>query len=72
MPSRCRERGLSQDLAATLFRVGITGDNSEIVDLLPEQLREMAAKYPADSIQRQELDKLIAYKQIHHDANRGV
>ncbi len=62
MLSKCRERGLSQDLSATLFRVGITQDNSEILDLLPEQLREMAAKYPQDCQQWESIMKLIAFK----------
>ncbi len=62
MLSKCRERGLSQDLAATLFRVGITGDNTEILDLLPEQLRELAEKYPSDCEQFQSIMKLIDEK----------
>ncbi len=64
--SKCRERGLSQDLAATLFRVGITQDNSEIIDLLPEQLREMAAKYPSDCAQFEAINKLITKKESDH------
>lgn len=65
MLSKCRERGLSQELSATLFRIGITQDNSELLDLLPEQLRELVAKYPNDSEQFHSLNKLITDKETN-------
>jgi hypothetical protein len=49
-----------------MWRIGVTQDNSEILDLLPEQLRQMAQRYPEDTAQFQELAKLITYKEAHH------
>ena len=61
--SKIREAALRQDLSSTLWRVGVTQDNSQLFDLLPEQLRMLLAKYPADCQQHEILSKILHEKE---------
>lgn len=60
---RIRAAALRQDLDGTLFRVCVTQDNSEIIDLSLDQLHMLAAKYPCDCDQLTNIRKLIKYKE---------
>ncbi len=62
--SKLRDAALRLDLTATLWRIGVTQDNREICDLLPEQLRALAAKYPVDCDQLRAINRLIESKEI--------
>ena len=60
--SHIRTAAMRHDLGATLWRISVTQDNAELVDLLPEQLRELILKYPRDTKQRAALENLHAEK----------
>lgn len=61
--SHIRAAALRHDLSSTIWRISITQDNKEFIDLLPEQLRELIPKYPEGCRQRAELEKLLRWKE---------
>ncbi len=63
MPSRIHEAALRYDLAATLWRNAMTGDNDELNGLNVEQLQMLEVRYPEGCEQRAEIRRIITLRQ---------
>lgn len=55
MSSKIREAALRFDLGCALWRLGVTKNTSELLDLLPEQLLMMAKYFEAGSPEHVEI-----------------
>jgi hypothetical protein len=60
--SKILEAAMRTDLAGTLWRLSIHQDNTELLDLLPDQIADLMAKYPRESAQYLQLKSLYESK----------
>jgi hypothetical protein len=58
--ARLRQAAILFDTSAARWRYELTGDNTEIRDLLPEQLAALAPLWPEGSPQRTQIERRIA------------
>lgn len=71
--ARLRAAAIRFDLMAARWRYEITGDNTELRDLLPEQIEQILHGWPPESPQHQQLQRRLAFlrSQPPQEPSRG-